>query len=56
MVKGFSTSMYKKGEILAHLFLEVTFPDWKAKVGKMNAAVEASKAKCKRFSREEFLI
>ena len=55
-LKGFSTSMYKKGEILAHLFLEVTFPDWKAKVGKMNAAVEASKAKCKRFSCEEFLI
>jgi hypothetical protein len=55
-LKGFSCGDIKKSEVLAHLFLELTFVDWKSKVDKMNAKVVASKAKCKRFSYEEFII
>jgi hypothetical protein len=55
-LKGFSRGDFKKSEVLAHLFLELTFVDWKSKVDKMNAEVVASKAKCKRFSYEEFII
>ena len=55
-LKGFSLGNFKKSEVLAHLFLELTFLDWKSKVDKMNREVEASKAKCKKFSYEEFLI
>jgi hypothetical protein len=55
-LKGFNVGNFRKGKILVHMFLELSFLDWKLKVDKMNAAVEASKAKCKRFSCEEFLI
>jgi hypothetical protein len=55
-LKGFDIANFRKGEILVHMFLELSFLDWKLKVDKMNAAIEASKAKCKRFSCEEFLI
>jgi hypothetical protein len=43
-------------EVLAKLFLELTFIDWKEKVAKINAAVAADKCKCRKFSGEEFLI
>jgi hypothetical protein len=55
-LKDFAVANYKKGEILAHIFLELTFLDWKRKVEKMNAAIEASKAKCKRFSARSFWL
>jgi len=35
--------------------LETTFLEWMSLVGKMNAAIEASKDKCKQFSYKEFL-
>jgi hypothetical protein len=55
-LKDFCICNYKKGEILAPMFLELTFLDWRGKVDQMNSAIEASKVKCKRFSYEEFLI
>jgi hypothetical protein len=55
-MKDFNVANYKKGEILVHMLLELTFLDWKSKVDKMNAAIESSKAKCKWFSCEEFLV
>ncbi len=33
-LKGFSVADYRKSEVLAHLFLELTFLDWKGKVDK----------------------
>jgi hypothetical protein len=38
------------------MFLELMFYNWKGMVNKMNVAVAASEAKCKKFSNEEFLI
>ncbi len=55
-LKDFNIGNYKKSEVLAHMFLELMFLDWKDMVNKMNVAVAASKAKCKKFSNEEFLI
>jgi hypothetical protein len=36
-------------------FLTVSFLDWKSKVIKLNDAIKKAKAKCKKFSNEEFL-
>jgi hypothetical protein len=55
-LKDFNIENYRKGEVLVHMFLELTVLDWKSNVNKMNSAVEASKAKCKWSSCEEFLI
>ena len=54
-LKDFCFSNYKKSEVLAHIFLELMFQDWKRMVQAMNLAVEVSKAKCKKFTNEEFL-
>ncbi len=55
-LKGFSVADYRKSEVLVHLFLELTFLDWKGKVDKMNLEIQASNSKCRKFSYEEFLI
>ena len=55
-MKDFNTSDYMRSEVLVHLFLQLTFIDWKEKVTKMNTAVAAEKCKCRKFSAEEFLI
>jgi hypothetical protein len=55
-LKDFNIGSYKKSEVLSHMFLELMFLDWKDMVNKMNVAVAASKAKCKKFSNEEFFI
>ena len=41
--------------MLAHIFLELMFQDWTRMVHAMNLAVDAAKAKCKKFTSEEFL-
>jgi hypothetical protein len=43
-MKEFDTLDYMRSEVLAHLFLQLTFIDWKEKVTKMNAAVAAESA------------
>jgi hypothetical protein len=55
-MKVFPTSDYMRSEVLAKLFLELTFIDWKEKVTKMNVSAAAEKCKCQKFSAEEFLI
>jgi hypothetical protein len=55
-LKDFNCSSYKKSEVLVQMFLQVSFLDWKENVNKLNAAVEAEKCKCKKFSEEEFLV
>ncbi len=42
--------------MLAHLFFELMFHNWKGMVNKMNVTVAASKAKCKKFTPKELLI
>jgi hypothetical protein len=54
-LKDFCFSNYKKSEVLAHIFLELMFQDWRRMVHAMNLAVETSKAKCKKFTNEAFL-
>ncbi len=54
-LKDFCFSNYRKSEVLAHIFLELMFQDWKQMVHAMNLAVETSKAKYKKFTNEEFL-
>ncbi len=51
-LKGFSINNHK----LVKMFLELSFLDWESIVDKMNLEVEASKARCKKFMKEEFLI
>ena len=46
----------ERSDVLVNMFLELSFLDWESKVDKMNSEVEASKARCKRFTKEEFLI
>jgi hypothetical protein len=41
--------------VLALIFLELKFQDWRSIVHSMNIAVEVSKAKCKKFSNVEFV-
>jgi len=55
-LKNFSSTDYKQSEVLADIFLQLSFMDWKCKVEKMNEAVKAEKCKCRKFSQEEFLI
>ena len=55
-LKDFQMGNYKKSEVLAKIFLDLMFLDWKDMVNKMNDAVAASKTKCKKFSNEEFLV
>ena len=55
-LKDFNCYSYKKSEVLVQMFLQVSFLDWKENVNKLNAAVEAEKCKCKKFSEEEFLV
>jgi hypothetical protein len=54
-LKGFKCEDYKKSEVLAMMFLKLMFKTWKQKVEKLNAAVAASKIKCKPFTESEFL-
>jgi hypothetical protein len=54
-LKDFCFSNYRRSEVLAHIFLELMFQDWTRMVHAMNLAVEASKAKCKKFTNEQFL-
>ena len=54
-LKDFFIGNYRKSEVLAHIFLELMFQDWTRMVHAMNLAVDASKAKCKKFTSEEFL-
>jgi hypothetical protein len=54
-LKNFDMSKLRQSEVLAYLFLSISFFDWKSKVEKMNVAIEKAKAKCKKFSNEEFL-
>jgi hypothetical protein len=55
-LKDFTVSEFQQDEILAHLFLHLTFTDWKSKVPSLNEAIKQSKAKVKAFGLEEFLI
>jgi len=55
-LKNFSTSDYKRSEVLVQLFLHLTFIDWKDAVALMNNAVLAEKCKCRKFTAEEFLV
>jgi hypothetical protein len=55
-LRDFSTMTHRKSEVLAHMFLELSFLDWKEKVKKINLEVEKTKNKCRKFSLEEFLI
>jgi hypothetical protein len=55
-LKGFFINDHKRSDVLVNMFLELSFLDWESKVDKMNSEVEASKARCKRFTKEEFLI
>jgi hypothetical protein len=54
-LKDFDMSKFRQSEVLAYLLLSISFFDWKSKVEKMNVAIEKAKAKCKKFSNEEFL-
>ena len=55
-LKNFSTSDYKKSEVLAKMFLDLTFIDWTEKIDLMNNAVADEKCKCRKFNAEEFLV
>ena len=54
-LKSFKCGDYKRSEILCLVFLKLLFKDWRTKVEKMNAAVAASKIKCKPFTEKDFL-
>lgn len=41
--------------MLAHIFLELMYQDWRSIIHSVNIGVEVSKAKCKKFSNVEFL-
>jgi hypothetical protein len=51
-LKNFSTNDYKRSEVLVHLFLLLTFIEWKEAV----ALMSAEKCKCRKFTAEEFLV
>ncbi len=51
----FKLEDYKKSEVLALIFLKLSFKDWKEKVSKMNEAVTSSGNKLRPFSEKEFL-
>jgi hypothetical protein len=58
-LKNFNTELYKKSEILAKIFLDLAFLDWKSKVLKMNEAITKEKQnglKVREFTNSEFLI
>ena len=55
-LKNFSTMNHKRSEVLAEIFLNLMFMDWRNKVDKMNQWVDDEKCKCRKFTKEEFLI
>jgi hypothetical protein len=59
-LKSFDSRQYKQSEVLAHLFLHLSFADWRVTLDKMNQAINEAnnnnnKKRVRVFSAEEFL-
>ncbi len=54
-LRAFKMAIERGVRFYALFFLILLFKDWRKKVEKMNAAVAASKAKCRPFTDTEFL-
>ncbi len=52
---GFQPCDFKRSEGFCLIFLKLLFKNWAEKVKKMNAAISASSAKCRLFTKKEFL-
>jgi hypothetical protein len=49
-MKSFDVGRHKRSEVLATLFLSLSFLDWRSKVEKMNFTILAPKAKTWEFT------
>ncbi len=55
-LRDFDMGHHKKSEVLAFVFLQPSFLNWKEKVDIINERIIDSRKKAKKFSFEEFLI
>jgi hypothetical protein len=55
-LNDFDFKNYEQDEVLSHLFLKLTFVNWRQKVELFNAAYKKSGTKGRLFTRQEFLV
>jgi hypothetical protein len=55
-LNDFDFKNYEQDEVLSHLFLKLTFVNWRQKVELFNAAYKKSGFKGRLFTRQEFLV